>query len=161
MVVPVAAPRPVCRAGGDDDHDYMVELAERTFVDFGDYRMIIEEWLSAPRVQSVVLDDRGERLGFALVAQHRGLGFWRATSAELVAIALEPRARGRRLGSLLLRAAEDEARRWSAHEMKLHTAIQNRVARSFFHAAGYRVREGRATFYPNGQPALELRRRLC
>lgn len=138
----------------------MVALAERTFVDFGEYRSIIEQWLDAPRVQSFLLTEAGARVGFALVAQHRGLGFWRSVSAELVAIALEPAARGRQLGRVLLRAVEDAAIGWDAEEMCLHTASENTVAQAFFGTAGYRVREGRVSYYPNGQPALELRRSL-
>jgi len=160
MVVPATAPAAICRAEGQEDRDFMVALAEDTFVDFGDYRAIIDQWLDAPRVERLLLVEAGRRVGFALVAQHRGLGFWRSVSAELVAIALEPDARGRRLGSQLLRAAEDEARAWQAHEMRLHTALENTVARSFFATAGYREREGRITHYPNGQRAIELRRSL-
>jgi len=138
----------------------MLALAEKTFLDFGDYRQIIDQWLDAPRVQSFLLVEGGVRVGFALVAQHRSLGFWRSVSAELVAIALEPGARRRRLGSLLLRAVEDAALGWDAHEICLHTATANTVAQAFFDVAGYRVREGRVSYYPNGQPALELRRSL-
>ncbi len=138
----------------------MIELAGKTFVDFGDYRAIIDQWLDAPRVGSLLLVQDGVRQGFALVALSRGIGFWRSVSAELVAIALEPDVHRRGLGTLLLSAAEDGARRCEAQEMRLHTANENRIAQAFFTSAGYRLREGRATYYPNGQSALEFRRAL-
>lgn len=160
MVAPRSACAVSCRIGRAEDRDYITGLAARTFVDFGDYRAIIDQWLDAPRVSSLLLEESDERRGFALVAEHRALGFWRSPSAELVAIALEPDARGRGLGSLLLQAAEAAACGFGAREMRLHTADQNHVARVFFAAAGYREREGRTTYYPNGQPAIELRRSL-
>ena len=160
MVAPANAPSATCRAGGEDDREYMVGLAESTFVDLGDYRAIIAQWLDAPRVQSVLVFEAGVPRGFALVAQHRGLGFFRSSWGELVAITLEPGVRGRGLGSLLLREAEDMARTWAAQELRLHTAAENTAAQSFFAAAGYGVREGRVTYYPNGQPAIEFRRLL-
>lgn len=160
MGAPARTASLTCREGGEADREYMLGLAERTFVDFGDYRSIIDQWLDAPRVTSLLLVEAGVRVGFAIVAQHRGLGFWSRVSAELVAIALDPAAQGRGLGAVLLRAAEDEARRFDAHEMCLHTATENHVARSFFATAGYGLREGRSSHYPNGQPALELRRSL-
>ena len=139
----------------------MVGLAERIFSDFGDYRLIIDQWLEAPRVSSLLVEDvHGSRLGFALIAEHRRIGFWRPVHAELVAIALEHRVHRRGLGSALLGAAEDAARGFGAREMRLHTARQNRVARAFFASAGYHEHDGRAIFYPNGQPAIELRRAL-
>ncbi len=138
----------------------MVELAGRTFVDLGDYRSIIEHWLDAPRVRGLLAVEGGVTQGFALVARHRGVGFFRSVRAELVAIALEPDARGRGIGAQLLRAAEREAVDFGAGEMWLHTADENRVARAFFAAAGYRPKLGRQTSYPNGQSAIELRREL-
>lgn len=160
MTAPAQLQTVTCRKGGEADREFMVELAERTFVDFGDYRSIIEQWLDAPRVSSLVLLEQGARVGFAIVAEHRGLGFWSRVSAELVAIALEPRVQGRGLGAVLLRGAEDEACRWGAHEMCLHTAHENTVGRGFFASAGYERRKGRPSYYPNGQPAFELRRAL-
>lgn len=138
----------------------MVDLAEETFAALGDYRAIIDQWLDLPRVRARIAVEGGRRVGFVIVAQHRSLGFWRPVTAELVAIVLEPWARGRGLGSHLLRAAEDEACAFEAREMRLHTAHDNVVARALFETAGYEVRDGRSIYYPNGQPALELRRPL-
>ena len=138
----------------------MVELAASTFVDFGDYRAIIEQWLDTPRVASLILTGEKERSGFALIAWHRRLGFIGPVIAELVAIVVESDMRGQGLGRLLLEAAEETARDWRAREMRLHTASENSTARAFFSAAGYRESAGSRATYPNGQLALELRRPL-
>ena len=148
------------RFGGEADHGYMVRLAANTFQEFGDYRAIIEQWLDTPRVASLVLAGEGERFGFALIARHRRLGFIGPVFAELVAIIIESEERGRGLGTLLLEAAEETARSWKAREMRLHTAVENTAARGFFGAAGYRESALARAAYPNGQPALELRRSL-
>lgn len=160
MVAPAQAPVVSFRPGGPADRPYMVELAEDTFRALGDYRAIIDQWLDVPRVRSLVLERAGRRVGFALVAEHRGLGFWRPVTAELVAIVLDPAARGRGLGRALLRAAAREAESFGARELRLHTADDNTIAQSLFVAEGYEIRACRETYYPNGQLAIEMRRTL-
>jgi ribosomal protein S18 acetylase RimI-like enzyme len=160
MGVATIAPEVRCRESSPADRSYVIELAAEIFADFGDYRSILSQWLDTPRVTTRIALEGAQRRGFTLIARHQPLGFFRRASAELVAIALEDSARGRGLGRRLLEDAERIARAWDAHEMRLHTAETNRVARSFFARAGYERRERGTTRYPNGQTALELRRAL-
>ena len=140
----------------------MVELAGHAFEDLGNYFTIIADWLDAPRVTSLVLMEDARARGFALVARHNRLGFLMRPTAELVALVLDPKARGRGLGRVLLEAAEAEAGRFQAREMWLHTAEDNFRARKFFAMRGY-VESGPRRDqrrYPHGQKALEFRRAL-
>jgi ribosomal protein S18 acetylase RimI-like enzyme len=152
--------RVALRLGTRDDREFLLDLAATTFAELGDYRTTIASWLDAPEVVTIVASDGTARLGFALVAARRAIGFGRRPSAELLAIALVPAARGQGVGSLLLRRAELVARGFDADEMRLHTADSNVHAQGFFGAAGYARRRSRAMTYPNGQGALELGRAL-
>ncbi len=148
------------RGGRRDDRPYVVELSRSCFADFGDYERIIDQWLDFPGLAVLVAERDGQRLGFAMLAPHRRLGFLRARSAELVAIAVAPAARREGVGRVLLERAELLARAWGACELRLHTAVSNAVARRFFEAAGYGVREAEPSYYPAGQQALEMVRVL-
>ncbi len=148
------------RLGRTEDRAFVLDLAAATFAELGDYRATMASWLDAPEVVTLIVSVDGVRLGFALVAARRPIGFARRPSAELLAIALEPGARGRGLGALLLERAELVARGFDAEEMRLHTADSNLRAQGFFGAAGYARRRSRPLTYPNGQHALELARPL-
>jgi len=143
-----------------EDRAFIVELTCGTFAELGDYRATVLAWLDGPDTVAVVATGAGERLGFALVAARRTIGFGRRPSAELLAIALPLPARGRGVGRLLLERAELVARGWGADEMRLHTADSNHHAQRFFAAAGY-VRVASATsVYPSGETALPFARAL-
>lgn len=148
------------RRGGRRDHPWMIELAQESFAGFGEYGEIISCWLDVRGVVSLVAEGPSGRLGYAIVAPHRVLAFLRAWSAELVAIVVSPASRAGGVGRCLLERAELVARGWSAGEMLLHTARENLGAQRFFRRAGYEVHGSAPTFYPRGQPAWEMRRRL-
>lgn len=142
------------RLARGEDRDFVVDLAVETFSPLGDYRATMQSWLDGPDSVAIIAEEGGVRLGFALLAARRAIGFGRRLSAELLAIALEPRARGRGIGRRLLARAELVARGWDADEMRLHTAASNERAQRFFAAAGYVPREAGPSAYPSGEAAL-------
>jgi ribosomal protein S18 acetylase RimI-like enzyme len=144
------------RLGRLEDRDFVVALAVDTFASLGDYRATMQSWLDGPDSVAIIANECGERLGFALLAARRAIGFGRRPNAELLAIALLTRARGRGVGRLLLERAELVARGWDAEEMRLHTAGSNLRAQRFFHAAGYEPRASGTSTYPSGESALAL-----
>lgn len=149
------------RLGRRDDRDFIAELCAQTFTELGDYRATVHAWLDGPDAVAVVATRTGERLGVALVAARRAIGFGRRPDAELLAIALRPAARGRGVGRVLLARAETVARGWDAREMRLHTADSNVRAQRFFRAAGYAPRPAATTAYPSGETALAFARVLA
>ncbi len=157
---PVLDRRISLRRGGDRDRAFMVRSAQQSFVGFGDYGDIIDRWLDAYGVVSLVAEDARSSRGFAIVAPHRFLGLLAPRFVELVAIVVEPAFRGGGLGRSLLDRAELVARAWNAREVRLHTARENHGAQRFFEKAGYRPRDAAPIFYPRGQPAIEMTRRL-
>jgi ribosomal protein S18 acetylase RimI-like enzyme len=166
-------PRPVAEQGADpstggialrlardEDRGFIVDLCARTFASLGDYRATVTSWLDGPDTVGVVADAGAERLGVALLAARRAIGFGRRPAAELLAIALVPAARGRGIGRLLLARAERIARAWDAAEMRLHTADSNLRGQRFFAAAGYEPRPSSTSAYPSGETALAYARPL-
>ena len=156
MGVPTGGESVELRLGRLEDRDFVVELAVDTFATLGDYRATMQSWLDGPDSVAIIANERGERLGFALLAARRAIGFGRRPHAELLAIALLARARGRGIGRLLLERAELVARGWDADEMRLHTAGSNLRAQRFFRAAGYEPRVSGTSTYPSGESALAL-----
>lgn len=150
----------VLRLAGGDDRAFIVELCTRTFADLGDYRETVAAWLDGTDAVAVLAEEHGRRLGVALLAARRAIGFGRRPTAELLAIALAPNARGRGVGRLLLERAERVARGWQASEMRLHTADSNLRAQRFFAAAGYERRPADTSAYPSGETALAYARTL-
>ena len=148
------------RLARDEDRAFILELCARTFAELGDYRDTVASWLDGADTVSVVAGDARERLGMAILAARRAIGFGRRPTAELLAIALVPAARGRGVGRLLLGRAERVARGWDATEMRLHTADSNVRAQRFFTAAGYAPRPSGTTAYPSGETALAYARSL-
>lgn len=157
----------VLRRGGVADHPWIIALARDCFAGFGEYGEIIARWLEVRAVVSVVAEEAPaaeleppRRMGFAIVAPHRTFGLRRVRTAELVAIVVVPGGRARGVGRCILERAELLARGWDAGQMRLHTARENVSAQRFFRRAGYEIRHGSPAFYPRGQAAWEMSRRL-
>lgn len=148
------------RRGGPLDRNWIVGSSRAAFAGFGDYGEIIDRWLAARGVASIVAEEDARLLGFSIVYPHRRLGSLRPSFAELVAIVVVPPERDRGLGRSLLDRSELLARAWGARELRLHTARENQGAQRFFLRAGFGPREARPTFYPRGQAAIEMARRL-
>lgn len=149
------------RLGRRDDRGFIAELCAKTFAELGEYRSTVHAWLDGPDAVAIVATRAGERLGVALIAARRAIGFGRRPDAELLAIALLPGERGRGVGRALLERAELVARGWDAREMRLHTADSNLHAQRFFRAAGYEPRPSATSAYPSGETALAFARALA
>jgi ribosomal-protein-alanine N-acetyltransferase len=80
--------------------------------------------------------------------------------ALLQAIAVEPRARGRGVGSALLSAVEQLARSRDAPAIRLCTAQANLEALDLFLKHGFVIERRLARFYAKGQDACTCVKRL-
>ena len=97
------------------------------------------------------------RLNDAIV----GVSMYRRTdySVELIALLVAEKYRRQRVGHRLLEALISESIQRQLKFIKLHTAVQNVVARSFFEAHGFRVEQEDGQ-YPRGQRAIAYHRLL-
>jgi ribosomal protein S18 acetylase RimI-like enzyme len=145
------------RPGSSSDARFVGTLARNAFGDYGDYDRVLPRWLGARGVATVIAEERGTLVGFAMVGMRPGLHL-RRPDAELLAVAVVARARGRGVGTALVDEAIAVAERWRARDLCLHTAEANATAQHVFARAGFLPTGIADAFYANGQGALAMRR---
>jgi ribosomal-protein-alanine acetyltransferase len=94
-------------------------------------------------------------IGYALILLRRG-----SQRARLYSIAVSPNATGLGIGSHLLSAAEDVARRRGASHLHLEVRSDNLTAIRLYERAGYRRVGERPGYYEDGATALLFGRHL-
>jgi len=80
--------------------------------------------------------------------------------AHIITLDVSEQFRRRSVGSLLLRAAEQEAASRGAHTMYLETATTNKAAIALWKKHGYRENGTIENYYGRGQHAFEMQKRL-
>jgi len=90
------------------------------------------------------------------------LGLYRRGSlgVYLYSLAVDPRYRGRGIGSQLLTAFETEVRTRDYAQMKAHTKQSNTKMRGVFMRAGWTETKVVSHFYEDGEDAVELLKRI-
>jgi ribosomal protein S18 acetylase RimI-like enzyme len=143
------------------DLPFVNGLAAQAFGAYGDYSGVLPAWLADPRVQTVLAEDeRARPLGFAMLAPRPPRRITLALGGELLAIAVVGHRRRRGIGRLLLEEVERRARAARMRELRLSTAATNLVARRLYASLGFAVLTQYVRFYPSGQSALEMAKRL-
>jgi len=117
---------------------------------------------AAPRTAAMVHADGACTLVATVDGLPAGFAVVRASGdvAYLDAIAVREPQRGRGLGRRLLAAAEEEAERCGAKLVRLVTADANLAALELFFKADYFIERRLRRYYPRGQDALGLVKRL-
>jgi [ribosomal protein S18]-alanine N-acetyltransferase len=100
----------------------------------------------------VASDDMGKVCGF--IVAHGG------PTGHVVTIDVIEAARRSGVGSLLLRAAEDQLEAEGSRAVGLETAVDNIAALSFYKRHGYNVIRTWPRYYSNGVDALVMRKEL-
>lgn len=147
------------RKGTPKDRHFVNNLSRKVFSVFGDYAETVPRWLDQSGVITVIAQEHSTPLGFAILYLRKDLIFNRNVG-ELLAIAVVPEHQGRGIGRTLLAYMESLARKYGATELRLSTAEMNKVACRFFEKAGFTPIGARDSFYPAGQRALEMSKRL-
>ncbi len=140
------------------DLPLIAELSGQVFSAYGPYDEIIAGWASSPHVITVVVELKGQSRGFGMLnpiprAQHEAKG-------ELLAIAISPHYQRRGIGKRLLEHMEGLAQNLGIEEMVIHTATINKAAHRFFMKNGFIKRGLVDCYYPMGQEALEMSKKL-
>jgi ribosomal protein S18 acetylase RimI-like enzyme len=117
---------------------------------------------AAPRTAAMTQADGARTLVATVDRRPAGFAVIRASGdvAHLDAIAVQEVQRGRGLGRRLLSAAEAEAERRGAKLVRLVTADANLAALELFFKTGYFIERRLRRYYPRGQDALRLVKRL-
>jgi ribosomal protein S18 acetylase RimI-like enzyme len=150
------------RRGGAADAAFIREVAGDVFHHLGDYGRILPTWLLHDGVLTHVAEEAGVSVGYTM------LGFYPIDSAssglvaDLLAIAVSPRAQGHGVGKRLLQHAIDHVReaqkRLPVREIKLSVADTNARARNLFTQLGFGLVPGEHGYYDGGQVALHMSR---
>jgi len=143
------------RRAKPSDLDALVALEEASFDHDRVSRTQFRRHLASPSAAVLVAEERGQVLGGALLFFRRG-----AKAARLYSIAIAQTARGQRLGTALLNAAEREARRRGCAAMKLEVRTDNTPAIALYEKRGYRCVTRMPGFYENGMDAWRYEKPL-
>ncbi|NIT42525.1 MAG: GNAT family N-acetyltransferase [Gammaproteobacteria bacterium] len=149
----------VYRPANENDLDFIIQLAARVFLKYGTYDEIVPGWFSDPEVITIIVTEKTDPLGFAMLAMEKQRMF-KPRRAHLLAIAVFPEYQRKGIGSGLLGHIEDLARKYDVRGIQLWTATDNTQAISFFQKAGFKIIGSENRYYPRGQPALALSKKL-
>ena len=149
----------VFRLANENDLDFIRRLSVRVFSKYGAYDEIVLGWLLEAEVITVIIAAGAEPLGFAMVTLEREKWF-EPRRGLLLAIGVFPEQQRKGIGTALLAHMEEVARKYGIEEMFLSTAVDNQQALSFFQNAGFHIVGSEDRYYPRGQAALTLSKRL-
>jgi ribosomal protein S18 acetylase RimI-like enzyme len=152
---------PAIRDGCPGDVGFVSGLSQQVFGRYGDYSGVLPGWLADPAVQTVLAEDAdGRPLGFAMLGARPPRRFIPVVGGELLAIAVVADRRREGIGRRLVLEIERRARAAQMRELRLSTAATNLVARRLYASCGFAVLSHYTRFYPSGQSALEMAKRL-
>jgi GNAT superfamily N-acetyltransferase len=151
------------RRGTAGDSGFVREVAVQVFHHLGDYGRILPTWLLHEGVLTHVAEEGGVAVGVTMLGFYPiGSGSSSGLVADLLAIAVSPRAQGRGVGKKLLQHAiehvRDAQKRLSVREIKLSVADDNGRARRLFVQFGFALVPGEHGYYDGGQVALHMTR---
>jgi [ribosomal protein S18]-alanine N-acetyltransferase len=147
------------RLANENDLDFISQLSARVFSKYGAYDEIVLGWLLELEVITVIIAAGADPLGFAMVTLEREKWF-EPRRGHLLAIGVFPEHQRKRIGTALLEHMEEIARKYGVEEMLLWTAVDNQQALSFFQNAGFHIVGSEDRYYPRGQAALALSKKL-
>ena len=119
----------------------MVAIERAAFTDPWS-RRAFQDLLSQPHVRARVVDGPDGVAGYALASVV-------ADEGEILNFAVEPAARGRGLGHIMLDALLDMFRREGASRVFLEVRESNEAALHLYQSAGFRSRATRRAYYRN------------
>jgi ribosomal protein S18 acetylase RimI-like enzyme len=132
-----------------DDAAFVSQLSAEAFSEFAPDARRSTLWL-AEHHPTLVVERSGDRVGFCVVRSAQ------RHPAELIAIAVRERERGRGIGRALLAGAERLARAAGSTGLVLHTAEANLAALDLFMKSGFRVTRKLPGYYLRVFDAVEM-----
>jgi ribosomal protein S18 acetylase RimI-like enzyme len=161
-MVSVLRPQLTIRRGGSADLAFVRALADDVLAQFGDYGSVLPSWLLREGVITHVAIAHDTPIGITMLAYYPAdAGGY---LADLLAIAVSPRAQRRGVGAQLLEHALDYAaqakRHFAIEGIRLSVADTNARARRLFERFGFEVATDGHGYYDRGQRALHMRRGL-
>lgn len=147
----------VIREARPTDIDALVKLEAECFASDRLSRRSLASLARSPSACLLVAAGcSGEPVGYAVLLTRRG-----SQRARLYSIAVADAAGGQGVGSRLLTAAEEAARRRGASRLHLEVRADNSKAISLYERSGYRLSGQRPDYYEDGMTALLFGRQLA
>lgn len=147
------------RFSASSDSPFIRDLSTRAFDPFGEYGDVVFKWHVSGKSITVIASYEESPLGFAMVSKPFSR-YDQNNSSELLAIAIETAWQGKGVGKLLIKKIEQAASEAGIMTVFLHTAVENRNARKLFSDTGYRIWQIKKNFYPRGQDACVMAKKL-
>ncbi len=141
------------------DSQFIRDLSTKAFFPFGEYGDVILNWHMSGKSITIIACYKDDPIGFAMVSEPFSR-YDLNNSSELLAIAIETVWQGKGVGKLLLREIEKVAFKAGIMTVFLHTGIDNRNARKLFSDTGYRIWQIKKIFYPKGQDACVMVKKI-
>jgi ribosomal-protein-alanine N-acetyltransferase len=142
-----------------NDSFFIRDLSAKAFKPFGEYGDVVQKWGLSGSSITVIACHEELPVGFSMASKPFSR-YDLNNSSELLAIAVEAAWQGKGVGKLLLTEMERLAFEAGITTMFLHTAVENRNARKLFSDAGYRIWQIKKNFYPEGQEACVMAKKL-
>ena len=147
------------RPADEKDAEFIIQVSAQVFLKYGEYDEIVSDWFGEAAVITEIVLEKNNPLGFAMVALERRKVFG-PRGAHLLAIGILPEQQRRGVGTALLAHMEELVRKYKAAEIRLWTGVDNTEALSFFQKAGFQIIGSEHDYYPRGQTALALSKKL-
>jgi ribosomal-protein-alanine acetyltransferase len=139
------------RRGRIGDLDALIAIEQAVFDTDILSRRSLRRFIAAPAAALLVAEEGGKLAGYVLVLYPP-----RSKHARLYSIAVAPHIGRRGVGTLLLAAAEDAARRRGRQSMRLEVHEHNTRAIARYEKSGYRLFGRHRDYYDNGGDALRF-----
>jgi ribosomal protein S18 acetylase RimI-like enzyme len=143
------------RPASPDDIDALIEIENAVFTADRISRRSFRTLISRPTAATIVAEDDGRMLGYAMILFRKGTGL-----ARLYSIAVAPGSVGRGIARALLARAEEEALGHDRFLLRLEVREDNRRAIDIYRKAGYRRIGRHPDYYADGMAALRFEKLL-
>lgn len=138
------------RSAGVGDLEGLYELEVACFEDRRFTREHLLYLLRNPRASAFVYED-GRVLGSIMVHDEGGV-------LRVLSVGVHPSFRRRGVGRRLMGLAEDVARQFGSHEVRLEVSTKNQGAVAFYEALGYETAGRLSRYYSWGDDAFAMRK---
>lgn len=148
------------RIANDEDQEFIRELARSAFSYFGNYDEILARGFIEPGVITMIGSINGHPVSFAMfrIGGNEGPN---EPMGEILAIAVRVLHQRQGVGKELLKQVEYLGLQYGLGEIHLQTGQNNVPALSLFQKVGYKVVGLKTNYYPKGQSAWVMVKKLA
>jgi ribosomal-protein-alanine N-acetyltransferase len=141
------------------DADFIRDLSERVFLQYGPYEEMLPRWLESGIAVTFLAIMNKKPVGFAMLSEPNYTWTF-SPVCELLAIAVAPEKQRLHVAERLMKKMERTAREFKVGMLILHTHTKNTPAQNLFKKHGFIPINVKKKFYPNGQNARMMVKEL-